>query len=198
MRPLGLFALFVSLGMGPRLAGQATPADAQEPAAGGANAQKISFPGVKSETKSPDGRYVIQNVDDEKREPAHTLTLIDTRNGSATKIYSYGRHVDVLWSPISSAFVVNDYEGSDASHPVLFTAPWTDRPADLREKLIDFLRLRHEAKSVLRNDHVYFSAQKWLSGDRILCQVTGYGDVDPKGFTKRYVYRLGDGFRSYR
>jgi len=33
MRPLGLFALFVFLGMGPRLAGQATPTGAQEPAA---------------------------------------------------------------------------------------------------------------------------------------------------------------------
>ena len=164
----------------------------------GANAQKVTFPGAKSETKSPDGRYTIQNADDEKQEPAHTLTLIATKDGSATKIYSYGRHVEVLWSPTSSAFVVNDYEGSDVSHPVLFTAPWTDRPVDLREKLIDFLRSRGKASSAEENHHVYFSAQRWLSGNEILCQVSGYGDVDPKGFAKHYVYKLGDGFRPYR
>jgi hypothetical protein len=164
----------------------------------GANAQKVSFPGAKSETKSPDGRYTIRNVDDEKQEPAHTLTLIATKDGSATKIYSYGRHVEILWSPTSSAFVVTDYEGSDVSHPVLFTAPWTDQPVDLREKLIDFLRSRGKATSAEENHHVYFSAQRWLSGNEVLCQVSGYGDVDPKGFAKHYVYKLGAGFRPYR
>jgi hypothetical protein len=164
----------------------------------GTNAQKVTFPGAKSETKSPDGRYTIQNADDEKQDPAHTLTLIVTKDGSATKIYSYGRHVEVLWSPTSSAFVVNDYEGSDVSHPVLFTTPWTDRPVDLREKLMDFLRSRGKATSAEENHHVYFSAQRWLSGNEILCQVSGYGDVDPKGFAKLYVYKLGDGFRPYR
>jgi hypothetical protein len=164
----------------------------------GANAQKVSFPGKKPETKSPDGRYAIRNVDDENQEPAHTLTLIDTKDGSATKIYSYERHVDVLWSPTSGALVVNDYEGSNAAHPVLFTAPWTDQPVDLREKLIDFLRSRGEATSALDNHHVYFSAQRWLNGNDILCQMTGYGDVDPKGFTKHYVYKIGKGFRPHR
>jgi dipeptidyl aminopeptidase/acylaminoacyl peptidase len=164
----------------------------------GANAQRVSFPGVKSETKSPDGRYLIRNTDDEKQEPAHTLTLIDAKDGSTTKVYSYPRGVDVLWSPTSRAFVVNDYEGSDASHPVLFTAPWTSQPIDLREKLVGFLHSGRGAKSVLDNHHVYFSAQRWLSGDEILCQVTGYGDVDPKGFTAQYVYKLGAGFRLYR
>jgi len=166
--------------------------------ASGGSAQNASFPGAKSETKSPDGRYTIRNTDDEKQEPAHLLALSDAKDGSTTKIYSYGRHVDVLWSPTSVAFVLNDYEGSDASHPVLFTAPWTNQPVDLREKLIGFLRSGRGVKSVLDNHHVYFSAQRWLSGDEILCQVTGYGDVDPKGFTAQYVYKIGAGFRPYR
>jgi len=161
----------------------------------GASAQRVSFPGPKSATESPDGRYTIQNADNEKQEPAHTLTLVDARNGSTTKIYSYGRHVDVLWSPTSSAFVVNDYEGSDASHPLLFAAPWTDQPVDMREKLVNFLRSRRMAKSVEENHHVYFSAKRWVSDNEILCEVTGYGDADPKGFSKRYVYKIGDGFR---
>ena len=165
----------------------------------GAHAQKVSFPGAKSETKSPDGRYIVRNADDEKQEPAHKLTLIDATSGSAIKSYSYGRHVDVLWSPTSDAFVVNDYEGSDMSRPVLFTAPWTaDQPIDLREKLTDFLRRRGEAKRVEGDHHVYFSAKRWLGGSEILCRVNGYGDVDRKGFTKQYVYKIGAGFRPRR
>jgi hypothetical protein len=164
---------------------------------GKANAQKVTFPGTKSELKSPDGHYTIRNMDDEKQEPAHTLTLIGPK-GSTEKIYSYGRHVEVLWSPTSSAFVVNDYEGSDASRPVLFTIPFTGKPLDLREKLTDFLRSRGNAASAEENHHVYFSAKRWLSDDEILCQVTGYGDVDPKGFTRRYVYKLSGGFRPYK
>jgi len=163
---------------------------------GAANGQKVSFPGSRSETKSPDGRYIVRNADDEKQEPAHTLTLIDAKSGSAIRSYSYGRHVDVLWSPNSSAFVVNDYEGSDASHPVLFTAPWANQPIDLREKLIGFLRSGRGAKSVQDNHHVYFSAQRWLSGGEIVCQVAGYGEVDPKGFSAQYVYKIGVGFRA--
>ena len=164
----------------------------------GLSAQKISFPGAKSETKSPDGRYTIRNTHDEKQEPSHVLALIDSKDGSTRKVYSYERHVDVLWSPTSVAFVVNDYEGSDAAHPVLFTAPWTNQPVDLREKLIGFLRSGRGAKSLVDNHHVYFSAQRWLSDDEILCQATGYGDVDPKGFTAQYVFKIGAGFRPYR
>jgi len=161
-----------------------------------AKAQKTSFPGTRSETTSPDGRYTIRNADDGSQVPAHTLTLIDNRDGAATKVYSYARHVDVLWAPTSNAFVVNDYEGSDESRPILFTAPWTNQPVDLREEMLEYLRSRHEARSVLGNGHVYFSAKKWLSGNEVLCNVTGYGDVNPKGFTKHYVYKLGHGFQN--
>ena len=164
---------------------------------GVASGQKISFPGTKSEVKSHDGRYIVRNQDDEKQQPAHTLTLVDTKDNSATKVYSYSRHVEVLWSPTSDAFVVNDYEGSDISRPVLFTAPWTGQPVDLREKLIDFLRSGRGAKSVLENHHVYFSVRRWLHANEILCRLTGYGDADPKGFTSDYVYKIGDGFRPH-
>jgi hypothetical protein len=160
----------------------------------GASAQMLSFPGTRPEVKSPDGRYVIQNHDDEKQEPAHFLVLIDKKSGSTKTLYAYGRHVDVLWSPTSLALIVNDYEGSDAAHPLLFKAPWKNRGIDLRGELLRFLRSRHEAKSALENHHVYVTAKQWLRGDEILCQITGYGDVDPNGFTHHYVYKIGNGF----
>jgi hypothetical protein len=155
-------------------------------------AQKISFPSAQSEAKSPNGRYLIRNLDDEKQEPAHNLRLINTTNGLATKIYSYGRHVDILWSPASNAFVVNDYEASNASRPVLFVEPWT-APVDLRQKLVDFLSARHEG-GFLENDHVYISVEKWINAGEILCKATGYGEVNAKGFSKHYIYKIGTGF----
>ena len=162
------------------------------------SAQNVSFPGARSESKSPDGRFAIKNSDSDVEDPAHTLTLVDSRNGSVIKIYQFGRGVDILWSPASDAFVINDHEGSNVSHPVLFREPWSTNFTDLREKLIDFLRSRNQAKSALENHHVYFTAQRWLSDNEILCRVTGYGDADPKGFTKHYVYKIGVGFRPHR
>lgn len=166
--------------------------------AGGVSAQNISFPGTRSEAKSPNGRFVIKNSDSDLADPAHTLTLIDRGNASEIKIYQYGRGVDVLWSRSSEAFVINDHEGSNVAHPILFREPWSTKYTDLREELVDFLRSRNEAKSVLENHHVYITAQKWLSHNEVLCKVTGYGDVDPNGFTKYYVYKLGVGFGLYR
>lgn len=160
------------------------------------SAQKVLFPGIKTEAKSPDGNYVVKNVDDESRQPAHTLCLVETKAKTETEIYKYRRHVDVLWSPASDAFVVNDYEGSNASHPVLFTKPWTAQPIDLRERLLMFLGTQEATKGMLSNLHVYLLALRWLSDDDILCRVTGYGGADPKGFTKDFVYKVGEGFRT--
>lgn len=162
----------------------------------GLSAQGISFPGTRSESKSPNGRFAIRNFDSDMANPAHTLTLIATQGSLDITIYRYGRSVDILWSPNSQAFVVNDHEGSNVSHPVLFTEPWSANNTDLREKLIGFLRPKNEAQSLLGNHHVYVTAQRWLSNKEILCKASGYGDVDPKGFTRYYRYEIGVGFRS--
>lgn len=162
---------------------------------GNTDVQRASFPEKHSELRSPDGNYVIRNSDNDQEEPAHTLTLIEVRSGSVKTTYKYGRGVDVLWSPTSKAFVVNDHEGSDSERPILFSAPWTNEYTDLREKLTDFLRSRGKA-SLLDNHHIYFSVQRWLGSDELLCKVTGYGDANPKGFAVTYVYKIGVGFRS--
>jgi hypothetical protein len=43
----------------------------------GASGQTVSFPGVKSQSVSPDGRYIVQNIYDEHKNPAHSLALRD-------------------------------------------------------------------------------------------------------------------------
>jgi hypothetical protein len=112
--------------------------------ASGVSAQNVSFPGAKSETKSPDGRYMIRNSDSMTENPAHTLTLVESEGGSVVKVYQYRRSADVLWSPASDAFVINDYEGSDSTRPALYKVPWTGTKTDILEQLTAFLRSRHE------------------------------------------------------
>lgn len=161
-----------------------------------ASARQVSFPGSKSDTKSPDGRYTVRNLDDEHAEPAHSLMLIDSSSGKQHKIYEYGRHVDVLWSPASNALVVNDYGGSDFTRAVLLTLPSGKKQGNLWEELIHFLRAQGEARIALENGHVYLTAEKWLNDHEFLCKLTGYGPASPKGFTKHYVYEIGKGFRA--
>jgi hypothetical protein len=133
------------------------------------NSQAISFPGTVTSAKSSNGWYTVWNRDDENRQPPHLLILTDVQNKSNERLlYSYGPHVSVLWSPKSDALIVNDYEGSDASRPVLFQAPWSGQSVDSSAELVEFLRSQKAAKSVEQNDHVYFSAKRWLSGDEIL------------------------------
>lgn len=162
-------------------------------------AQRMSFPGNKSDSKSRNGRYVVQNLDYDNRELAHDLVLLDTKNGTKTKIYSYGRGVDLLWSPQSDAFVINDHEGSDSTRPLLYSLPWTDKKTDLLEKLTDFLRSRHEEGLIRKNDHVYFVVRRWIGPHELFCELEAYGEASPQGsgYKGYYVYRIGEGFRVY-
>lgn len=157
-------------------------------------AQIVSFPGSRAEVKSPDGHFLVRNVDSLTRQPAHVLLLIDTKTGQKTQVYGYGRHVDILWSPGSSAFAVNDYEGSSESHPLLFTSPWTGEPVDLRKQLLSYFRTRSKTDIMLENHHVYLVAERWLTNNKILCRLNAYGDTNPKGISRDYVYTIGIGF----
>lgn len=161
-------------------------------------AQKVSFPGTAVGTKSPDGRYVIQNDDLNGQEPPHTLTLIEKPVGKTSKIHSYDRHVEILWSPNSDGFVVNDYEASDSTRPLLFALPWKGEKTDLLGELERLLRKRKEGDLITGNHHVYLTVRRWLSKEELLCKLWEYGEVSRNGFTKYYVYTIGRGFRDYR
>lgn len=167
--------------------------------ASGASAQILSFPGAKLETESPDGRSMIRNSDSLSESPAHTLTLVEAKSGSSIKIYQYARSVDVLWSPASDAFVINDYEGSDSTRPFLYEVPWTGTKTDILKEFTRFMRRRHEEKLVLKNDHVYFTVRRWINPRELLCQFEAYGEASPRGSGLKgfYVYRIGEGFRVY-
>jgi hypothetical protein len=161
-------------------------------------AQTASFPSVRAETHSPNHLYLVRNEDQGGKEPAHTLIFVDRQSKKETSFYRYGRSVELLWSPLSDAFVINDHQGSDSSKPLLFTVPLQQGPVDLWSQLLDFLREQHNTSSALNNHHVYLSAVKWLDRRKILCKLTAYGEQDPQGFTKFYVFDTKQGFRLAR
>ncbi len=165
----------------------------------GASDKKVSFPGPESEARSPDGRYSIKNMLYDNAQRAYLL-FVDRTSGKQHKIHDYARHVEVLWSPASDAFVVNDFEGSDSTRPILYSVPTTGTDTDLLQKLTDFLRARREEKLVLGNGHVYLTVQRWINPEELLCLLQAYGEASPhgSGFEGRYVYKIGDGFRVYR
>jgi hypothetical protein len=158
-----------------------------------ANAQSHStFPGKKSVSKSPNGRYVIHNVDDENLHPPHRLELEDTLTSSKVKLLDYDRSVDVLWSPAGSKFIVIDRAGSNLTESYIYIVDKSLR----RINVSDELQQKYpESKRMFQNDHVYVEALAWQREDKIKVKVSGHGDADPNGFTEVFEYTLGGDFR---
>jgi hypothetical protein len=149
----------------------------------------IVFPGKSSNYPSPDGRYMLVNVDDASMNPPHKLLLRDNKTGGETTLLSYNRWVGVLWSPSGSALLVNDHKESDEADVYVFTLD----PSTHRVSMLD--QLRHDFPgdpSLFQNDHVYIEATAWITEKKIEVKAYGHGDVDPKGFTNFFEYTLGD------
>jgi len=160
------------------------------------NAQKISFPSQRAQAKSPDGRYAISDEPPRDQASPNKLALVDLRSRKKRDFYEYQRHVEVLWSSRSNAFVVNDYAGSDMSTAVLFSLPLAETEIDLRPELERYLQSRHVARDPFGDHHMYLTVERWLNSRQLLCKLWGYGEVHPQGFTKYYLYEIGKGFRS--
>src|SRR5882762_6847684 len=83
-----------------------------------AGGNPIAFPGRVSELSSPDGRFVLRNVDSDQ-EPHHVLYLEDVWKKSE-RLLAYGRHASALWCGHGQGLLINDYGGSDYSNCLLF------------------------------------------------------------------------------
>lgn len=155
-----------------------------------AGGNPIAFPGRVSELSSPDGRYVLRNVDSDQ-EPHHVLYVEGVQHKSE-RLLTYGRHVSALWSRDGQALLVNDYGGSDFSNCLLFLFGAERKRIDVRERLHEQLGSN---QTIFGNHHVYIEGVEWIDRSRVKVKVSGYGDVDPKGFTLFYEYPVGGRFR---
>jgi len=158
-----------------------------------------NFPGPKSELASPDGRYVIQNVDpsqhDANRNSAncttslhneeydHFLFLKDKVTGKSRQIYQYGRGVSVVWSPDSGHLAINDYAGSDYTETSIFSVEAAVPKIDVQKELYA------KGDVTLAGDHEYFGVAYWIDNRRVVVHHWGYGNGGP-GYCECYVYTL--------
>jgi len=156
--------------------------------------QLMEFPGTQTQLKSPNGRYVVENVDSDK-EPHHTLLLKNIETGAVRTLCTYQRHVTLLWSPDGKKLAVNDYAGSDFSKALLFSVDQDGSPKDIGAELLQSLKESPDRKSLVDNHHVYFAVSGWEGNDTLRLKAWGHGDIDPNGFSRHYLYHLGGSFR---
>jgi hypothetical protein len=154
------------------------------------------FPGPPNTARSPDGRYLMTNIDypDEmsRVDDWHSIFLTDTRSGRKKLFYQYDRGIDIVWSAFSDMIALNDYYGSNVSQTLLLHLGSPAERIDLRERLGKSVRPRREKVSIETADHVYPRVVKWLDRDQLLFKVSGHDGVDAGGFTLAYLYNLKD------
>ena len=153
--------------------------------------QKQKFPSEKDTLYSSDRKYAIINVDAANNEKQHKIILKEISSGKEWKIIEYSRHVEVVWSPNSKAIAITDFSGSNHSNTYIFIVGDNLTKINLEEELS---KLNHLKKHLVRNDHVYIKARKWVR-DEMEISVEVYGDNDPNGFSTIVKYNLESGIK---
>jgi len=166
-------------------------------------AYSVTFPGEVSQLKSPNGLYTIKNVDlplRNQNDSNHILFFLrkGQKKGVALNLHrqfadapgvgTYSRSVDILWSPDSSAFVLNDWAGSNVASVYLYRVLDLTHPMDLGDKLWSALRNKRDKDSIAKSDHVYMFASKWISATVLEIKEAGHGAG--VAFTFYYLWDL--------
>jgi hypothetical protein len=145
--------------------------------------QAAKFPGPNSKLTSPDGRWVLQNVNPDSKQP-RTIFLKDKTTGKTRKICEYGRSVGLLWSPNSRRFALNDRAGSDYTETSILSVDETVRKIDVQDAIL------RDAKAQMPScDHCYFGVSRWLDDRSVVVFGSGYGNGSPL-FCLCYIYTL--------
>src|ERR1700722_19566174 len=96
------------------------------------------FPVPPESVKSPDGRYEIV---DTCTKQTRALSFKSRGARSSKRFYSYERNVDILWSPDSNYFALNDNMGSNVASALLYKVTNPSKPLiDLGDKLHSSLK----------------------------------------------------------
>jgi hypothetical protein len=145
----------------------------------------VKFPYNVKGAESPDGRYLVFNLNHEEQTLAHTLELRDKKTGLSKKVLDYGRHVEVGWSSDSRFFYVNDYLGSD--EVTCFIVDSADGASlDLRP-FVDAIIDKRDA--IWSNHHRFLTCKSWKEG-QVTVSLNGYGGANSEGFDLYFRYNV--------
>jgi hypothetical protein len=154
--------------------------------------QVVHFPGKVNSISSPDHKYRLINVDWDRQDDEGNNHRLMIEGGGKTRrmIFSYGRYIDVFWSPTSQFLVINDHGGSDYSTCVIVSTNEGQKESDIGKQLREQLR---DSVYISGSHHLYIEGVQWLDKMTLKIRVHGYGSGFPKGFTLWYAYRIEDG-----
>jgi hypothetical protein len=147
----------------------------------------VSFPD-NSQAVSPDGRYVVVDVDS-LSEHYHTVFLTDLQFNTRRKLFNYDRNIDVLWSPDSKLLAVTDYGDSNFSRCSVISVDEKIAVISVLDQLFRSLSGsdRKRLERLQNNHHFYVAASAWTGPEKLRLKVWGNGDADPKGFIRYYT-----------
>jgi len=164
----------------------------------------IGFPGKINHISSPDCLYEIINVDqsignlppnkygslsstpDVAHSDGHYLLFIRKDKKTKVAFFSYMRDADILWSPDSKAFIVNDYVGSDTTLTYLYRVNDLGHPIDLSAKFIDSITNKSDKSSIMSSIYVHIFGAHWLSPNSIEIKTIG-NSKDGTGYYKPFT-----------
>jgi len=155
----------------------------------------VVFPKV-GQTTSPDGRYMVQNVDSD-RAPGefvgtfHSLWLTDKSSGTSRKLCDYVGVAAVAWSG-NEFLVITQYVSKRTSRALIFSLASAEEPVVLDAPTLASAIPWERRPFLQQNDHVFVEASH-LEDEILYLRVWGYGQHDPQGFRWRCEYKLWNG-----
>ena len=155
----------------------------------------VVFPQA-GQLSSPDGRFVVRNVDREA--PAtdfvgtfHALWLTEVATGRSHKLCDYVGLAAVAWSG-NDFLVITQYLSRRTSRALVFSVSQPNDPVVLDQPTLTRM-VPVELRLTLReNDHVFIEASR-LEEDTLHLRVWGYGQHDANGFRWLCEYTLRGG-----
>ncbi len=118
--------------------------------------------------RSPDGRWMIV-VHGEKHAmpkvkldqplPRHMAAVADATTGHVIGRFDFERSADAYWLKDGRTLIINYYEGSDITRPLVFILePGTKKPIDLRQIVVpDLTHRSHVHYSDLDHYYAFYS-----------------------------------------
>jgi hypothetical protein len=155
----------------------------------------IVLPGKMSQIISPNGKWLLLNIDSEAGDSNpflkgnHAIFLLKIGEKKLIKIYSYDRHAEVMWSPKGTKLFINDYAGSDYSFPIVILNNDGNRIINVGQELLK----KEKNPNIADNHHAFLIATEWLTENSLKIKVYGYGEIAPDGFTLWYAYDIKSG-----
>jgi hypothetical protein len=172
------------------------------PAVAASAAHSITFPGNTSELYSPNGLYIIKNVDQPlsngtqwnhnllfKTKGQKEQIILNPHNRVLSNVpgaCSYDRTVDILWSPDSSAFAFNDWIGSNVASAYLYRVHDLSHPIDLGDTVYGAVKGKRDQLAISKSDHIYSFANRWISPTVLEIKETGHAS----GIAFTFYFRL--------